>query len=221
MALDPSEYIDSHIIKSGYYEQEVLDSLIFNLHSESDVVWDIGANTGLHGLTLSLMRSVKEVILFEPNPDMVSVLKWQAKVNGLERNIEILPCALSDIDGNAVLYLHKGNSGMSSLVDWRGKATRQLNVQLQRADILIQSGAVLMPNIIKLNVEGTEVSVLKGFGSHLVHPSLRAIVFEDGRADQAPVKAYLREHRFHISSPLEKHEDCQKHNLENYIAIKR
>ncbi len=38
MALDPSQYIDSHIIKSGYYEREVLDSLVCSLLSESDVV---------------------------------------------------------------------------------------------------------------------------------------------------------------------------------------
>ena len=78
-----------------------------------------------------------------------------------------------------------------------------------------------MPNIIKLDVEGNELSVSKGFGSYLVHPSLRAIIFEDGRADQTSVKAYLREHRSHISSPLLRHEICQQHGLENYIAIKR
>ncbi len=152
---------------------------------------------------------------------MVQLLKWQAKVNGLERNIEILSCGLSDIDGNAALYLHKGNSGMSSLVDWRGTSDKAANVQLQRADHLIQSGEVLMPNIIKIDVEGHELSVLKGFVSYLVHPSLRAIVFEDGRADQTPVKAYLREHHFHVSDPLVRCDDSQSHNLENYIAIKR
>ena len=55
-------------------------------------------------------------------------MKWQAKVNGLERNIEILSCGLSDIDGNAVLNLLNGNAGMSSLMDldWSGKEIRQL-----------------------------------------------------------------------------------------------
>lgn len=220
MALDPSEYIDSHIIKTGYYEREVLDSLVSNLRSQSDVVWDIGANTGLHGLTMSFAHSVKKTYFFEPNPVMVQVLQWQSQANSLEHNIEIFSCGLSDIDGNAMLFLHKGNSGMSSLVDWRGTATRSLNVQLQRADTLIQSAAALMPNIIKIDVEGNELSVLKGFGSYLAHPSLRVIIFEDGRADQTPVKAYLREHRFRISSPLVRHEISQLHGLENHIAIK-
>ena len=76
-----------------------------------------------------------------------------------------------------------------------------------------------MPNLIKLDVEGNELAMLKGLGSRISSPDLRAIVFEDGREIDSPVKLYLRKSEFIISRPLSRREHTS-HNLENYIATR-
>lgn len=80
MALDPSDYIDSFIIKEGYYESEVFDALASRLQSSNDVVWDVGANIGIHSLTMAKLNPGLTVVCFEPNPCLVEVLRWQMRL---------------------------------------------------------------------------------------------------------------------------------------------
>jgi len=126
---------------------------------------------------------------------------------------------LSDMEGDSLLYLYPGDSGMSSLIDWSGRASSSIPVSMFRADNLIDSGLVPMPNLIKLDVEGNELAVLKGLGSKISDPDLRAIVFEDERDINSPVKLFLRHSAFTISRPLLRRENSS-HNLENFVAMR-
>ena len=218
MALDPSDYIDAFIIKHGYYESEVFDALVGQLQMPSGIVWDVGANLGIHSLSLAKLHPKLRVVCFEPNPFLVEILRWQSDENSLEA-VSIMPVALSDREGDSSLHLYPGNAGMSSLNDWTGRSSSSIPVQMVRADNLINSGHVPMPNLIKLDVEGNELAVLKGLGTKISSPDLRAIVFEDGRDINSPVKMYLRKSAFMVSNPLLRQEDSS-HNLENYIATR-
>jgi FkbM family methyltransferase len=218
MAVSPSDYIDTFIIKQGYYEREVFDALVGQLQTPSDIVWDIGANIGLHSLSLAKLQPELKIICFEPNPSLVDILHWQRNANRL-RAVSIMPIALSDTEGDSLLYLYPGNAGMSSLIDWSGRASSSISVQMLRADNLIDSGHVPMPNLIKLDVEGNELAVLKGLGSKISAPDLRAIIFEDEKNINSPVKLFLKNSAFAISQPLLRQEDSS-HKLENFIAIR-
>ena len=218
MALDPSDYIDTFIIKRGYYEREVFDALVGQLQVPSSIVWDVGANLGIHSLSLAKLHPELRIVCFEPNLYLVEILRWQSDVNRLQA-VSIIPVALSDKEEDSRLYLYPGNAGMSSLIDWSGKASSSIPVRMVRADNLIHSGHVPMPNLIKLDVEGNELAVLQGLGSRILSPDLRAIVFEDGRDTNSPVKIILRRSGFLISQPLLRQESTS-HNLENYIATR-
>lgn len=218
MALDPADYIDTFIIKQGYYEREVFDALAGQLLAPSGIVWDVGANLGIHSLSLAKLHPELTVVCFEPNPYLVEILRWQSDANRLQA-VSIIPIALSDREGDSRLHLYPGNAGMSSLIDWSGRSSCSIPVRMVRADNLIDSGHVPMPNLIKLDVEGNELAVLKGLGSRISSPDLRAIVFEDGRDIASLVKLFLRQSAFTISQPLFRREDTS-HNLENYIATR-
>ena len=49
--LNPREYIDSIIIREGFYESEVTE-VILNSLKERDTFWDIGASIGIHSLAV-------------------------------------------------------------------------------------------------------------------------------------------------------------------------
>lgn len=117
------------------------------------------------------------------------------------------------------MHLYPGNAGMSSLTDWSGSSACAIPVQLVRADKLVDSFFVPMPNLIKLDVEGNELAVLQGLGSKISQSDLRAIVFEDGKDLDSPVKVFLRQSGFAISKPLQRQQSTS-HNLENYIATR-
>jgi hypothetical protein len=65
--LNPRAYIDDVILREGYYESEVFEALRPLLRA-GEVLWDIGANFGLHAVTAARFAPDVQVVAFEPNP---------------------------------------------------------------------------------------------------------------------------------------------------------
>src|SRR5664279_4940460 len=53
--LRPHDYIDNIVLREGYYESEVLDAMLKTVPANG-VLWDVGANFGLHSITLKKLR---------------------------------------------------------------------------------------------------------------------------------------------------------------------
>ena len=172
--LRPEEYIDALVLREGYYEAEVIEALRPYLTSGA-VLWDVGANIGLHAVTAARLAPGVRVVSFEPNPAIFARLEHHVRLN--QAAVSLHPLALGDADGETTLYVNTtGNAGMSSLVNTNtGPGTR---VRLARAETLVTAGAVPAPTVMKLDVEGAEAAVLRGLGGLLSAPALQAVVFE-------------------------------------------
>jgi hypothetical protein len=81
-------------------------------------------------------------------------------------------------------------------------------VQLRTGDSVIQGGDAKCPNVIKIDVEGHELSVLTGLQQSLLDPRLRSIFVEvhftildrSGRAeDPRKIEAMLKRSGFKVS----------------------
>ncbi|MEO8204542.1 MAG: FkbM family methyltransferase [Chthoniobacterales bacterium] len=131
--------------------------------------------------------------------------------------------ALHNTDGKGNLHSFDiGNPGMSTLTPWSETHYDEVrSVTLARADTLIQNGTLPAPNVIKIDVEGSEALVLAGFGDYLANPALEAIVIE-ARADlhQNPttdaVGTLLTDAGF-LLRPLTRNEQSA-HSLMNFLA---
>ncbi len=219
-SLQPEDYIDRIVLEDGYYEPEVLAALEPHF-SPGVVLWDIGANFGLHSVTAAVIAPGVRVHCFEPNPPMFARLEAHTRRNGTD--VHCWPVALGGQDGVATLHINNcGNPGMTTLTPWAG-ATYDARVQvtLARAETLIARGDLPAPNLIKLDVEGNEAAVLTGFGERLRDPELRAVVFET-RADlladpvQCPAAQQLQAAGFRFR-PLARVAGST-HALANFIA---
>lgn len=177
MALHPSDYIDRIVLHEGYYEPEVFDALR-PFFAPGVVLWDIGANFGLHSVSAAVAEPALQVHSFEPNPAMFPRLAAHVRRNGVD--IRCWPIALGDRDGTTTLHVvTSGNPGMTTLTPWsEAHYDTEVQVPLVRADTLIDRGDTSAPHLIKLDVEGSETAVLAGFGRRLADPELRAVVFE-------------------------------------------
>lgn len=220
--LSPSNFIDSTVLKEGYYESEVVEALK-NFISPGAVFWDIGANFGLHGITLKKLYPELEVCLIEPLPAMCLRCQRHAKRN--EIDVRILEAGLFDRNDLLPLYTdHSQSEGESSFLDHgRRKLTHRTTAQVFRGDEIIKSGKLPAPSLLKIDVEGAELNVLNGFGEYLENPTLRAIVFE---AQNALLDASLE----HMLAPLliqkgfsiEKlpRNEHTRHSLSNFLAYR-
>lgn len=214
LELSPFSYIDSIVLREGYYETEVMEALVSSLGK--GVLWDIGANIGLHGLSAKHLRPESRVICFEPSVEMLSRLCRNRAINGSD--FEIVGLALSNRAGFQTLHLGPpGNPGMTTLSPW-SEATYSGScvVATARGDELVDHQLVPPPTVIKLDVEGHELPVLEGLHSTLRLPSLHSVVFEDSSDPASGIKVLLGAAGFTVER-LVRVEHSQ-HGLENFIA---
>ena len=130
-------------------------NVIHSISSKNKVSLDIGANLGL--FTYFMARSSKKVYAFEPNPYPLEQLK-----NVIDDNVEIVPIAIGDVDGIVKLSIPKNRKGWSS----NGASIKnvQLNEGIQYEVCIRKIDSLKIENIglIKIDVEGAELEVLKG-----------------------------------------------------------
>ena len=220
VALDPMSYIDRIVLQSGYYESEVLEALRPHLGTGA-VLWDIGANIGLHAITAKFISPETRVIAFEPSPKMLGRITENQELSAVA--IETCPIALGAEARYAKFHLSgEGNPGMSTLKPWsEARYDSTMMVWCDRADNLTTSGELPEPTIVKMDVEGFEPEVLDGFGKLLDQISLKLVVFEaepgltESNNDHALAKT-LRAAGFTLRALGRR--EATEHYLENYAA---
>jgi FkbM family methyltransferase len=214
LALDPKEYVDSFVIKCGYYEEEVLNAISSNMR-QGDVFWDVGANLGIHAQTIAKLKKDARVYAFEPNPAMAELIRSASERNAVQ--VTLFQLALDSLNGASKFFIYEGNAGRSSLHNWESDPNlKQIEVETVRGDLLVSDGRALQPNVMKIDVEGNEARVLAGMPDVLANKGLRAVILEDGVDELTESKTLLRNAGFTIE-PLIRLESTH-HSLRNYLA---
>jgi FkbM family methyltransferase len=128
-------------------------------------VVDVGANLGLYSMLFA--RSVGpagRVIAFEPDPDLFSLLRASCEANSIA-NVEAHNIALGASPGRMLLSRPTLNSGDNHLGGANGSALgRPLEVEVAALDALMGG---LRPDLVKVDVQGWELKVLRGMESLL------------------------------------------------------
>lgn len=152
MHLDSSDFIQRSIYLSGTWDDDV--GRVVREVQAGGLFVDCGANVGYFSL-LAASRGAS-VLAFEPNPRCAQLIEANARLNGFE-SIEIRRLGLSSEAGRSVLHVEDlGNIGGGSL-----KSTGH-EVGAIDLDTLDNQLAGATPNLIKIDVEGAEVMVLRG-----------------------------------------------------------
>ena len=169
------DYIDKIVLADGYYEPEVLEAMLEA--PRGGCVWDVGANFGLHAVTLKRLRPDLRVVCFEPSVDSAARLLAHAAINSVE--IDLLPFALGETSGFSTLHTMSGNPGANSIVPWtNANYDGKQSCAVYRADYLIDQCLAPMPDFVKLDIEQGERAFLKGLGDKL--PRIGRFIFENG-----------------------------------------
>lgn len=139
----------------GNYELEKVVSFEENI-KKGDVIFDIGAQSGFYTLLASeLTGEDGKVFSFEPFPQNIYYLKRNTEINNC-KNINVIEMAVSDKNG--IVNFKEGKSNFAGRISDEG----DLKVKTASIDVLMADGKLLPPNLIKIDVEGAEFSVLKG-----------------------------------------------------------
>lgn len=182
----PGEMIGASIARTGLYDLWVSET-IHRLLEPRELAVDVGANIG-HMTSIMAVRVGQQgrVIAFEPQPEVFAELshnvnRWKGQ-SGIGQ-IQVYEIALSDHSGRGSLRTPEGfqqNRGTASLVTAHqapdGNSTLH-EVSLERLDELL--GPEDRIGLLKLDVEGHEIHVLRGATGLLGTGRIRDIIFEE------------------------------------------
>lgn len=147
------------LLSHGDWEET--ESRIFSSSLKPGMTFvDVGANIGYYTLLAArLVGSQGRVFAFEPCPGNFQLLQRSVRANG-HTNVTLVPKAVSDHSGLAILQLDQNSSGGHSLSGFRGGA-RSIDVETISLDEYFAgyAGAI---DVVKTDTEGADPAVFRG-----------------------------------------------------------
>jgi FkbM family methyltransferase len=166
MLLDPDDYVSRGILENGVWEPETWQAVAQHLQSGGTFV-DVGAHIGYYSLKAAVVLGpTGHVIAVEPNPQMAGALRDNIHASGATI-VAVQPVACSDSEATLEFFASAGsNTGESSLslsnASQGGQPVRSYRVRARPLDAIIQETGVSRVDVLKIDVEGAELLVLKG-----------------------------------------------------------
>jgi FkbM family methyltransferase len=148
----------------GSYEPQEL-ALLSGLASTCKVIFDIGANVGWYAVQLARTTEPdSKVFCFEPVRATYDRLAENVTLNGLDSKVRLFNFGLSDVAGPADFFLpaFSGSVAASARNLHPDEKVTRLSVRLEVADDFVEREQVGRIDLIKCDVEGAELSVLRG-----------------------------------------------------------
>jgi FkbM family methyltransferase len=179
-SIEGRDLIEFRLRYVGSFAPTIVDTVLRHIPASGGVYWDIGANIGTTSLTVAAARPSLTCVAFEPSPAVLSHLNRNLQLNPQLTNVSVMGVALSDRTGPAPFYVsnESGNSGVGGLGGSHNRVQTPITVWSTRGDDLIASGAAPTPNVIKIDVEGFELEVLRGLEQTLRSAAHVTIIYE-------------------------------------------
>lgn len=151
----------------GTSEPQTQDCLAKYLKT-GDVLFDIGSNVGF--LTViggKLVGKTGAVYAFDPVPKHAALVRHNAQINDF-RHVQVFEVAVADKPGQAQFMVAAASATSRLNNFWPdSEPAEKLVVKVVQIDEMVANGTLRPPTVVKIDVEGAELDVLKGMVSTL------------------------------------------------------
>jgi FkbM family methyltransferase len=160
--------------------------------SSPEIVLDVGANVGDWSAAATRVLATAQIHAFEIVPDTARTLRDRVEREGL-RSVSVNAVGLSDSDGVVpVAYLPNFSEGSSAAIVQPSDEVRWIDCPVRTGDAYCAEHGIDHIDLLKIDVEGLEDRVLKGFDGMLSRGVIDVIQFEYGHIN-ASVRVLLGE----------------------------
>ena len=163
-------------------ETEILDEI--DKLKKTDIFYDIGACEG----RFSLYAASKNIasLAFEPEKLNFTILKKNIKLNNFKKRIRAFQVAISSSQKNGVLLIGQDWPGghwkklkdSKHRPDLKFKIRKTQAVKIYSLDNIIKNKKLPFPNLLKIDADGSEFSILQGALNVLKSKELKTIIVE-------------------------------------------
>jgi FkbM family methyltransferase len=153
-------------------------------------ILDLGANIGVHSITLCRLLPQARVVAFEPSEGTRRLLEWNVRANGLEDRIAVEACAVSNKRGRAEFF-EMDDDAYSSLKDTGRKTLAgRATVEVETLDHYVESRSLRQVDLVKIDVEGFETEVIEGALGMLaaLKPDLFVEIYQGRNSNPDPAR---------------------------------
>lgn len=171
MKVNRSAYMGSCIYWRGYHHLSEL-SLLKNILDSNMIFLDVGANQGEYTLYAAkiFVEGKGQVIAFEPVPEMYQILDENINLNAFCNQVSVCKFGLSDKKGAVSIYdavspsvLHYAHhEGLNTMYPSSTRNNKICTIDVERLDDIIEDFLLNRIDVIKIDVEGSELPILRG-----------------------------------------------------------
>jgi len=148
---------------------------------ELSEVFDVGANVGDWALLAAQALPKAQINCFEILPETASLLKEKTSA---QPRIHVNAFGLSDANGKISVRRYQGNNTLTTMIDYPHEAPHEVvEVQVITGDEYLDKNKITKVDFLKIDAEGSEELVLKGFRKALEAKQIQMIQFEYGQAN--------------------------------------
>jgi FkbM family methyltransferase len=163
-----------HYVSQEY--ERYTTRFISRVLSRCSLFVDVGANYGFYTLLAGTQHPDLEIIALEPVPQTFEALRRSAEAAGLQK-LTLEQAAATERDGTALFYISLAADNCGFSPHPAAPPLRQVDVRTCRLDTLLKQRRVV-PTLIKIDVEGHELSVLQGMEETLARFSDLTLLLE-------------------------------------------
>jgi len=174
--------------------EPAMQKIMVNVVKPGDIVYDLGANNGLHGLLMAgLAAPGGKVYNFEPFEENIAEIVENYAFNNIT-NYTNIQAAVSDKEGTETFSLGNHHK-QGAIVQGPVKDNNSITVPVTSLDAFIEKGNP-GPAFIKMDIEGAEGPALQGFSKNIDQYSPLMIIELHSPEQDRMVGQFLQNHGY-------------------------
>lgn len=196
----PESSYGSLVLYCNYPEYSEM-RLLGKLLKPDSIFLDVGANIGVYTLLAASKIKKGKIYSFEPVSTVVDILYQNVRINHLEDRVTIMDKVVSDHTGQEMFVIQEISEYSHISSDQTLKVKPVPSIKL---DDFFKLKKISFIDVVKIDVEGAEMKVLKGLERYLRLGKVGALIVELNKrnnfygTDSNKIIDYLRSLNFRI-----------------------
>ena len=161
------------IVDSNESQSIASKELLEDLEIDTNVILDVGANVGQFSKKMATACPNSTIFSFEPNPSLHHL--FESNLKGFDK-VCLRKQGLGSVSGTLDLSIDDRNSLVSSFAYDHGMRT--VSCDMTTIDEFLETNKISKVGLLKIDVEGFEIEVLKGCAKSFAAGMIDSVILE-------------------------------------------